>query len=409
MVIRSKKSAQTPKSKSKLKYELLNSNFGKKKNKFAPLSRLNIQMKKSRHPMTPNNKPPNSSKRNIDFVYEKSKRSVRQIYSNMKDYDSFTENPKNLMEIRKKLNLTAGYSDLVPSGKLRNYGTNTSNQSQNHVEKGIKQRNKINLDIKPSPGAFLKNSHRNKQIKIERQLEIQKNNYLDDNYLSKKRKNSNSKKRAKKDQLRKQLFNQNTTNSSRLGAQKINSVRGIKGKFLRMGDKYTSSRVIKNSKIQKYDNFQSYRAHGVKSHQKSLKEDRDKYEVEFKEGNLETKEAIERFADYIAEKGQLDDNQDSTEGIVKIGSISAQISPKLIKRKLNFFPSSKYLYIINSNVLEILPHLKSDEPKKRNISHYPRPTRPAISPISTRIQLKMMIGNRDQSSNSKVPRVGKTV
>jgi hypothetical protein len=266
----------------------------------------------------------------------------------VKDYDSFTENPKNLMEIRKKLNLTAGYSDLIPSGKIRTYGTNTSNQSQGNIDKEIRQKSNLNLDIKPSPGAFLKNSNRNKQIKIERKLDFQKNNYLDDNFSSLSRQKSNSKKRAKKEQLRKQLFNQQISNSSRLGAQKVNSVRGIKGKFLKMGDKYTSSRMIKNSKMLKYDNFQSYRAQGGKSQQRSLKEDSNKfnsnkYEVEFNEGKLETKEAIERFADYIAEKGNNQNQQDSMEGIVKIGSISAQISPKLIKKKLNFFPSSKYI------------------------------------------------------------------
>jgi hypothetical protein len=299
--------------------------------------------------MTPHNKVSISSHRKIDFAYDKSKRSVRQIYSNVKDYDSFSENPKKMMDIRKKLNLTAGYSDAISSGKLRNYGTNTSNQSQNNLEKNIKLRKKIIDEFKPLPGAFLKNQNRKNQPKIEKQMyDPQKNNYLEnDKYSSLSNKKSDSKKRAKKDQLRKQLFNQNTGLLSRLGAQKINSVRGIKGKFLKMGDKYTSSRMIKNPKGLKYENFQSYRAQGGKSKKKILREDLEhrfnsnKYDSNFKEGNLETREAIERFADYIAEKGNSKDMKDSLDNQVKIGSISAQISPKMIHKAINFFPNNK--------------------------------------------------------------------
>ena len=159
--------SQTP--KSKLKYELLNSNFGKKKkNRFKSGSRLNIQTtgftKKKSRVNTPQNKQPAFSNRKIDLVYEKSKRSIRQIYSNIKDYDSFQENPKNLLEIRKKLNMTGGYSEALASGKLKNYNTNNSNQERPNLN--AKSKYMSDLNIKFTPGTFLKNQKEtNQQIR----------------------------------------------------------------------------------------------------------------------------------------------------------------------------------------------------------------------------------------------------
>ena len=312
-------SSQTPHSKSKLKYELLNLNFGNKKRKrFGAASRLNIQTqglnKKVGHIHTPHHKQMASSSRNIDFVYEKSKRSVRQIYSNMKDYESFNENPKNLLEIRKKLNLTGGYAEALGSGKLKKYGTNNSNHSRQNTNSNLKAKNQTDFGFKPTQGAFLKNpTHVKRQIKIDNHYPSDKKkiNFMEDpkdgiDFSSKSQQKvlnsiTNMKKKKLK-KLKKQLFNQNIKHSTRLGAQKVMSVRGI---FSKMGGKYTSSRAIKDQKQLNYDNFQSYYGYHLEEQRATEEQGREfdsnKFEGDFRKGKLENREDMQRFVEYIGE------------------------------------------------------------------------------------------------------------
>ena len=309
-------SSQTPHSKSKLKYELLNLNFGnKKKKRFGPVSRLNIQTqglnKKVVHIHTPYHKQMASSSRNIDFVIEKSKRSVRQIYSNMKDYESFNENPKNLLEIRKKLNLTGGYAEVLGSGKLKKYGTNNSNHSRQNTNSNLKAKIQTDLSLKPSQRAFLKNpNHVKFQIKIDDHYPNDKKiiNFMEgpkeeiDFSLMSQPKVQNPITNMKKKKLKKHLFNQNVKNSTRLGAQKVLSVRGI---FSKMGGKYISSRAIKDQKQLNYYNFQSHRGYHLEKQRATEEQGREldsnKFEGGFRKGELENREDMERFVEYIGE------------------------------------------------------------------------------------------------------------
>ena len=249
------------------------------------------------------------------------------------------------MEIRKKLNLTGGYTDAMSLGKLRNYGTNNSAQSQARNRQA-----KQAQDVRPGLGAFLKNPKKRKTGRVEESSSnVKINNYLRGSRLAaelsgESGKKSHSRKNAKKEHLRKQLFNQNVAHSTRLGAQKMLSMRGIKGRFGRKGDKYTSSRAIKPQRLLDYENFQSQRGHveqrlmaGRVDSQKKFNS--NKFEERFRDDGLETREDMERFADYIAEKA---DARERTDGMRQSGSLSAQISPKLANKDLHFFPGRKY-------------------------------------------------------------------
>ena len=334
--IRKNLSTQTPHSKSKLKYELLNSNFAKKKrNKLTPSARLNLKehIKKGRL-KTPKQRPTISSTRKVDAIYEKSKRSVRQIYSNMKDYDSFKENPKNLAEIRKKLNLTGGYSETV-SGKGKNYGTNNSNQSQQNASRP-RQKNQTDFHFKPTPGAFLKNQSREGgQIRIEQNTKeglSDKRLFEKEEFSMKSSKKFSKSNKKKNEKLKKQLFNQNPKNSGRLANQKMISLRGIKGNFSKAGNKFTSSRMI-NQKLLNYENFQSYRGYDHSGNQKEKQFNSN----QFKEEKLDTREAMEKFAEYIAE-GRSNQDKKKLEVVRKKASFSAQVSPKI--KTSSYFPKN---------------------------------------------------------------------
>lgn len=340
--------AQTPQSKSKLRFDLLNSNLAKKQN-VAPLSRLNVHNKKlkQRRILTPHHKHSSSSNKKIEFGFDKSKKGARQIQSSTKEQDGLAENPRNLMEIRKKLNLTGGYTDGISLNKLRNYGTNNSAQSQ------ARNRQVKAQEVRPGLGAFLKHPKQRKQVRVdEHPQNVKLNNFLRGGRMTTElstgsAKKSQPRKNARKEQLRKQLFNQNVSNSSRLGAQKMLSMRGIKGRLGRKGDKFTSSRNVKPQKLLNYENFQSQRGNpgrklGAGRVDSEKKFNSNKFEERFQEENLETREDMERLADYIAEKADHRGLLTPTDGGRKSGSLSAQISPKLVNKEKNFFPSKKW-------------------------------------------------------------------
>ena len=283
---------------------------------------------------TPKQRPTISSTRKVDAIYEKSKRSVRQIYSNMKDYDSFKENPKNLAEIRKKLNLTGGYSETV-SGKGKNYGTNNSNQSQQNASRP-RQKNQTDFHFKPTPGAFLKNQSREgDQIRIEQNTKeglSDKRLFEKEEFSMKSSKKFSKSNKKKNEKLKKQLFNQNPKNSGRLANQKMISLRGIKGNFSKAGNKFTSSRMI-NQKLLNYENFQSYRGYDHSGNQKEKQFNSN----QFKEEKLDTREAMEKFAEYIAE-GRSNQDKKKLEVVRKKASFSAQVSPKI--KTSSYFPKN---------------------------------------------------------------------
>jgi hypothetical protein len=218
------------------------------------------------------------------------------------------------MEIRKKLNLTGGHSDTLGLINLKKYSTNNSNQSYRNKNQS---KHKEDLHVKPSPGAFLKNTKRDeKQIMIE------------DNFLSKKKsKQGSGKKEMRSSKLRKHLFNQNPR---RIKNKKITSLKGI---YSHMGAKYTSTRDV-NQQNYNYEKFQSYRGFPVNENKlrKLSDKNQDSGPIEFEKGNLDSREAMERFAEYIAEGGH-DADKNSKEMKIKMQTFSAQVSPKLQKSK----------------------------------------------------------------------------
>lgn len=293
--------SQTPNSKSKFQYDLSNFNLAKKKGKFK--ASLKGHMRKKSGLKTPK-QAAGSSSRKIQDIYEKPKRSIRQIYSDAREYESFNENPQNLVEVRRKLNLTGGYSESLGSSNLKTYGTNKSNQSQQNSKKG---QFRDDPHLKPTPGAFLKNSTReDRQIMIE------------DRFLSYRKGESGlrpGKLRARKDKLRKHLFNQN---NGRIKSQKIS---GLKGIYSKISGKYTSSRDV-NQKNYNFENFQSYRGFPKQEIDRQIREG---FGSQKGREDLDSREAIERFADYIAEGKP----SEFKEYLTKHQVFSAQVSPKL--------------------------------------------------------------------------------
>lgn len=332
-------SAQTPQSKSKLRLDLVNSNAGRRP-LGAPFSRLQNQFR-HRRLLTPHHKHSSSSNKKIGFDLDKHRKGGRQAVSNVKEIDG--EQPRNLAEVRKKLNLTGGYAEAL--GKLRTYGTNHSSQSQ------AKQRaSGAKGDARLGLGAFLKaprpkrGEEHPQNVKINTFLRAAKAGAERSSDSGKKLK---SRKQAKKEQLRRQLFNQNVATSSRLGAQKMLSMRGIKSRFGKRGEKYTSSRHIDDPGAA-FDNFQSHRAHavpgrglpGLMDSEKQFSS--NKFDGRGKTDGLETREDMERFADYLAEKADARHEPRSSERLrqSRSGSVSAQISPNM-RQKESFFARKK--------------------------------------------------------------------